>query len=148
MSQGSQDMAYWHDWWNHLSGFQRQLILLVSTVDDFWNSLTEGQRTATGRVFKADHLFFYEIVFTLLSPAGVKPCSKTRSASSSTRFTSCFLGIIAINAAVLCCWRIPSMQRTMMKYFMSNPASSEFNDFFLIRCWKSNIKTKPTFIFL
>ncbi|XP_013887301.1 presenilin-associated rhomboid-like protein A, mitochondrial [Austrofundulus limnaeus] len=76
---GSQDMAYWHDWWNQLSGFQRQLILLVSKVDDFWNSLTEGQRTATG--------------------------------------------IIAINAAILCCWRIPSMQRTMVKYFTSNPAS-------------------------
>ncbi|XP_032420803.1 presenilin-associated rhomboid-like protein A, mitochondrial [Xiphophorus hellerii] len=76
---GSQDMAYWHDWWNQLSSFQRQLLLLVSMVDDFWRSLTEGQRTATG--------------------------------------------IIAINAAVLCCWRIPAMQRTMIKYFTSNPAS-------------------------
>ncbi|XP_037837967.1 presenilins-associated rhomboid-like protein, mitochondrial [Kryptolebias marmoratus] len=79
LALGSQDMAYWHDWWNHHSSFQKQLILLISIVDDFWNSLTEGQRTATG--------------------------------------------IIAINAAVLCCWRIPSMQRTMIKYFMSNPAS-------------------------
>ncbi|XP_037538201.1 presenilins-associated rhomboid-like protein, mitochondrial [Nematolebias whitei] len=77
--QGSQDMTYWHDWWNHLSNAQRQLILLISIVDDFWNGLTEGQRTATG--------------------------------------------IIAMNAAVLCCWRIPSMQKTMIKYFMSNPAS-------------------------
>ncbi|XP_054888835.1 presenilins-associated rhomboid-like protein, mitochondrial isoform X2 [Poeciliopsis prolifica] len=76
---GSQDMAYWHDWWNQLSGFQRQLFLLMSMVDDFWRSLTEGQRTATG--------------------------------------------IIALNAAVLCCWRIPAMQRTMIKYFTSNPAS-------------------------
>uniref|UniRef100_A0A3B5KVI1 rhomboid protease n=1 Tax=Xiphophorus couchianus TaxID=32473 RepID=A0A3B5KVI1_9TELE len=76
---GSQDMAYWHDWWNQLSSFQRQLLLLVSMVDDFWRSLTEGQRTATG--------------------------------------------IMAINAAVLCCWRIPAMQRTMIKYFTSNPAS-------------------------
>uniref|UniRef100_A0A3B3DP11 rhomboid protease n=1 Tax=Oryzias melastigma TaxID=30732 RepID=A0A3B3DP11_ORYME len=49
---GSQDMAYWHDWWNQLSG------------------------------------------------------------------------IIAINTAVLCCWRIPSLQRSMIKYFTSNPASS------------------------
>uniref|UniRef100_A0A3Q2UV10 rhomboid protease n=1 Tax=Haplochromis burtoni TaxID=8153 RepID=A0A3Q2UV10_HAPBU len=62
-----------------LSSFQRQLILLVSMVDDFWNSLTEGQKTVTG--------------------------------------------IIALNAAVLCCWRIPSMQRSMLKYFTSNPAS-------------------------
>lgn len=77
--QGSQDMAYWHDWWNQLSGFQRQLILLMSMVDDFWSSLTEGQKTVTG--------------------------------------------IIAVNAVVLCCWRIPVMQRSMIKYFTSNPAS-------------------------
>ncbi|KAM7379293.1 hypothetical protein PAMP_004858 [Pampus punctatissimus] len=77
--KGSQDMAYWHNWWNQLTGFQRQLILLMSTVDDFWSSLTEGQRTVTG--------------------------------------------IIAVNAVVLCCWRIPSLQRSMIKYFMSNPAS-------------------------
>lgn len=32
-------------------------------------------------------------------------------------------GIIAANAVVLCCWRVPSLQRTMMKYFTSNPAS-------------------------
>lgn len=36
------------------------------------------------------------------------------------------LGIIALNAVVLCCWRIPLMQRSMIKYFTSNPASSEF----------------------
>ncbi|KAK2822368.1 hypothetical protein Q5P01_022433 [Channa striata] len=76
---GSRDVAYWHDWWNQLSGFQRRLILLISTVDDVWSSLTEGQRTVTG--------------------------------------------IIAVNAVVLCCWRIPSMQRRMIKYFTSNPAS-------------------------
>ncbi|KAM6990054.1 presenilin-associated rhomboid-like protein A, mitochondrial [Tautogolabrus adspersus] len=77
--EGSEDMAYWHDWWNQLSGFQRQAILLMSLVDDFWGSLTEGQRTVTG--------------------------------------------IIAVNAVVLCCWRIPLMQRGMIKYFTSNPAS-------------------------
>ncbi|KAM7400691.1 hypothetical protein PAMA_005068 [Pampus argenteus] len=77
--KGSHDMAYWHNWWNQLTDFQRQLILLMSMVDDFWSSLTEGQRTVTG--------------------------------------------IIAVNAVVLCCWRIPSLQRSMMKYFMSNPAS-------------------------
>ncbi|XP_061588223.1 presenilin-associated rhomboid-like protein A, mitochondrial [Cololabis saira] len=76
---GSQDMAYWHDWWNQLSGLQRQAILLMSMLDDFWSGLTEGQKTVTG--------------------------------------------IIAINAVVLCCWRIPSMQRSMIKYFTSNPAS-------------------------
>ncbi|KAF6726001.1 Presenilins-associated rhomboid-like protein, mitochondrial [Oryzias melastigma] len=76
---GSQDMAYWHDWWNQLSGLQRQALLLMSMIDDFWSSLTEGQKAVTG--------------------------------------------IIAINTAVLCCWRIPSLQRSMIKYFTSNPAS-------------------------
>ncbi|CAG5896743.1 unnamed protein product [Menidia menidia] len=79
LMMGSQDTAYWHDWWNQLSNFQRQIILLMSVVDDFWNSLTEGQKTVTG--------------------------------------------IIAVNVAVLCCWRVPSMQRTMLKYFTANPAS-------------------------
>uniref|UniRef100_A0A3Q3WK93 rhomboid protease n=1 Tax=Mola mola TaxID=94237 RepID=A0A3Q3WK93_MOLML len=32
-------------------------------------------------------------------------------------------GIIAVNAVVLCCWRIPVMQRRMIKYFTSNPVS-------------------------
>uniref|UniRef100_A0A8C7Y8N9 rhomboid protease n=1 Tax=Oryzias sinensis TaxID=183150 RepID=A0A8C7Y8N9_9TELE len=77
--QGSQDMAYWHDWWNQLSGLQRQALLLMSMLDDFWSSLSEGQKTVTG--------------------------------------------IIAINTVVLCCWRIPSMQRNMIKYFTSNPVS-------------------------
>ncbi|XP_060690936.1 presenilin-associated rhomboid-like protein, mitochondrial [Hemiscyllium ocellatum] len=49
-------------------------------VNQWWNSLTEGQRTVTG--------------------------------------------IIAANALVFCLWRVPSMQRTMVKYFTSNPAST------------------------
>ncbi|XP_026168678.1 presenilin-associated rhomboid-like protein A, mitochondrial [Mastacembelus armatus] len=77
--QGSRGVTYWHDWWKQLSDFQRQLILLMSVVDDLWSSLTEGQKTVTG--------------------------------------------IIAVNAVVLCCWRIPSMQKYMIKYFASNPAS-------------------------
>ncbi|XP_019900053.2 presenilins-associated rhomboid-like protein, mitochondrial isoform X2 [Esox lucius] len=32
-------------------------------------------------------------------------------------------GIIAANVVVFCCWRVPSLQRSMMKYFTSNPAS-------------------------
>ncbi|XP_067851651.1 presenilin-associated rhomboid-like protein, mitochondrial [Heptranchias perlo] len=48
-------------------------------VNQWWNSLTEGQRTITG--------------------------------------------IIAANALVFCMWRVPSMQRTMVKYFTANPAS-------------------------
>ncbi|XP_014044784.1 presenilin-associated rhomboid-like protein A, mitochondrial isoform X1 [Salmo salar] len=77
--KASQDMTYWHNWWNQLTDFQKQVILLMSFVDDFWSSLTEGQQMATG--------------------------------------------IIAVNAVVLCCWRIPSMQRSMVKYFTANPAS-------------------------
>ncbi|XP_036880100.1 presenilin-associated rhomboid-like protein, mitochondrial isoform X4 [Manis javanica] len=32
-------------------------------------------------------------------------------------------GIIAANVFVFCLWRVPSLQRTMIKYFTSNPAS-------------------------
>lgn len=32
-------------------------------------------------------------------------------------------GIIAANVLVFCLWKVPSMQRTMIKYFTSNPAS-------------------------
>ncbi|KAG9278806.1 presenilins-associated rhomboid-like protein, mitochondrial [Astyanax mexicanus] len=75
----SHDTAYWHNWWNQLSAIQKQMILLVSAVDDWWGRRSEGQKTA--------------------------------------------IGIIALNTAVLCCWRIPVMQRTMLKFFTSNPAS-------------------------
>ncbi|CAB1348428.1 unnamed protein product [Coregonus sp. 'balchen'] len=50
-------------------------------INQWWNSLSEGQRTVTG--------------------------------------------IIAANAVVFCCWRVPSLQRSMIKYFTSNPASSD-----------------------
>lgn len=42
------DTAYWHNWWNQLSDFQRQVILLMSIVDDMWSGLSEGQKVATG----------------------------------------------------------------------------------------------------
>ncbi|KAG1937821.1 presenilins-associated rhomboid-like protein, mitochondrial [Pimephales promelas] len=71
--------TYWHNWWNQLSHFQKQVILVMSVVDDWWSGLSEGQKTVTG--------------------------------------------IIALNTLVLCCWRIPSMQRSLVKYFTSNPAS-------------------------
>ncbi|XP_061073386.1 presenilin-associated rhomboid-like protein, mitochondrial [Conger conger] len=48
-------------------------------VNQWWNSLSEGQRTVTG--------------------------------------------IIGLNALVFCLWRVPSLQRAMMKYFTSNPSS-------------------------
>ncbi|XP_053562842.1 presenilins-associated rhomboid-like protein, mitochondrial [Bombina bombina] len=48
-------------------------------VNQWWNSLSDGQRTVSG--------------------------------------------IIGANILVFCLWRVPSMQRTMMRYFTSNPAS-------------------------
>lgn len=36
-------------------------------------------------------------------------------------------GIIALNALVFCCWRVPALQRSMVTYFTSNPASSEYH---------------------
>ncbi|XP_041920703.1 presenilins-associated rhomboid-like protein, mitochondrial [Alosa sapidissima] len=48
-------------------------------INQWWNGLSEGQRTVTG--------------------------------------------IIAVNALVFCCWRVPALQRSMMTYFTSNPAS-------------------------
>ncbi|XP_049737434.1 presenilins-associated rhomboid-like protein, mitochondrial isoform X2 [Elephas maximus indicus] len=33
-------------------------------------------------------------------------------------------GIIAANVIVFCLWRVPSLQRTMIRYFTSNPAST------------------------
>ncbi|XP_078103349.1 presenilin-associated rhomboid-like protein, mitochondrial [Sander vitreus] len=48
-------------------------------INQWWNSLSEGQRTVTG--------------------------------------------IIAANVIVFLCWRVPSLQRSMIKYFTANPAS-------------------------
>lgn len=40
-------------------------------------------------------------------------------------FSVFFPGIIAANALVFLCWRVPSLQRTMIRYFAADPASSE-----------------------
>ncbi|KAF4079451.1 hypothetical protein AMELA_G00178200 [Ameiurus melas] len=48
--------------------------------------------------------------------------------NSQSEGQRCVTGIIAANALVFCCWRIPSLQRSMLKYFTSNPTSSA-------RCW-------------
>ncbi|XP_030633181.1 presenilins-associated rhomboid-like protein, mitochondrial [Chanos chanos] len=53
-------------------------------INQWWNSLTEGQRTVAG--------------------------------------------IIGVNVLVFCCWRVPSLQRSMVTYFTSNPASKAL-------CW-------------
>ncbi|KAI4873847.1 hypothetical protein NFI96_031927, partial [Prochilodus magdalenae] len=59
-------------------------------VNQWWNSLSEGQKTVTG--------------------------------------------IIAANALVFCFWRVPSLQRTMVRYFTSNPASKAL-------CWPMLLST-------
>ncbi|XP_026994523.2 presenilins-associated rhomboid-like protein, mitochondrial [Tachysurus fulvidraco] len=63
---------------------------LRKQINQWWNSLSEGQRTVTG--------------------------------------------IIAVNSLVFCCWRIPSLQRLMLKYFTSNPASRSL-------CWPMLLST-------
>uniref|UniRef100_A0A8C1TDR4 rhomboid protease n=1 Tax=Cyprinus carpio TaxID=7962 RepID=A0A8C1TDR4_CYPCA len=63
---------------------------LGKQVNQWWNSLSDGQKTVTG--------------------------------------------IIAANALVFCCWRVPSLQRTMVKYFTSNPSSKAL-------CWPMLLST-------
>ncbi|XP_077004876.1 presenilin-associated rhomboid-like protein, mitochondrial isoform X2 [Tamandua tetradactyla] len=43
-------------------------------------------------------------------------------------------GIVAVNVFVFCLWRVPSLQRTMIKYFTSNPASSVISNFVSYVC--------------
>ncbi|KAM5293402.1 presenilin-associated rhomboid-like protein, mitochondrial isoform 4-T4 [Ctenodactylus gundi] len=43
-------------------------------------------------------------------------------------------GIITANVLVFCLWRIPSLQRTMIRYFTSNPASSVISNFVSYVC--------------
>ncbi|XP_035277316.1 presenilins-associated rhomboid-like protein, mitochondrial isoform X2 [Anguilla anguilla] len=80
-NQNEDDTAHWHRWWSRLSDFQKQAIVVLFQVNQWWENLTQGQRTVSG--------------------------------------------IIVVNVLVFCCWRIPPLQRTMVKYFTSDPASSE-----------------------
>ncbi|XP_040858666.1 presenilins-associated rhomboid-like protein, mitochondrial isoform X3 [Ochotona curzoniae] len=43
-------------------------------------------------------------------------------------------GIIAANVFVFCLWRVPSLQRMMIRYFTSNPASSVISNFVSYVC--------------
>uniref|UniRef100_A0A672H917 rhomboid protease n=1 Tax=Salarias fasciatus TaxID=181472 RepID=A0A672H917_SALFA len=65
-------------------------------INQWWNSLSEGQRTVTG--------------------------------------------IIAANVAVFCCWRVPALQRLMIRYFTANPASRTL-------CWPMLLSTFSHFSF-
>ncbi|XP_052432319.1 presenilins-associated rhomboid-like protein, mitochondrial isoform X1 [Carassius gibelio] len=63
---------------------------LRKQVNQWWNSLSDGQKTVTG--------------------------------------------IIAANVVVFCCWRVPSLQRSMLKYFTSDPSSK-------VLCWPMLLST-------
>uniref|UniRef100_A0A3Q2Q064 rhomboid protease n=1 Tax=Fundulus heteroclitus TaxID=8078 RepID=A0A3Q2Q064_FUNHE len=69
-------------------------------INQWWNSLTEGQKTVTG--------------------------------------------IIAANAVVFCCWRVPSLQRLMVRYFTSNPASSVISTFVSYVCKVASGRFSPS----
>ncbi|XP_077371225.1 presenilin-associated rhomboid-like protein A, mitochondrial isoform X4 [Festucalex cinctus] len=67
---------------------------------DWWSQLTLFQRQVILFMSVADHFW-----------SGLTEGQKTVT------------GIIVANVVVLCCWRIPAMQTSMMKYFISNPAA-------------------------
>uniref|UniRef100_A0A3Q3AVW7 Presenilin associated rhomboid like n=1 Tax=Kryptolebias marmoratus TaxID=37003 RepID=A0A3Q3AVW7_KRYMA len=69
-------------------------------INQWWHSLTEGQRTVTG--------------------------------------------IIAVNAIVFCCWRVPSLQRFMVRYFTSNPASRVVSTFVSYVCKMATGRFSPS----
>ncbi|XP_058600562.1 presenilin-associated rhomboid-like protein, mitochondrial isoform X2 [Onychostoma macrolepis] len=71
-------------------GDLRKQTSVVLQMNQWWNSLSDGQKTVTG--------------------------------------------IIAANALVFCCWRVPSLQRSMVKYFTSNPSSKTL-------CWPMLLST-------
>uniref|UniRef100_A0A8C8HT32 rhomboid protease n=1 Tax=Oncorhynchus tshawytscha TaxID=74940 RepID=A0A8C8HT32_ONCTS len=72
-------------------------------INQWWNGLSEGQPPPP--------IFHYPLISHL-----------SFILSFSTPLLS-LSGIIAANAVVFCCWRVPSLQRSMIKYFTSNPAS-------------------------
>ncbi|XP_027136141.1 presenilins-associated rhomboid-like protein, mitochondrial isoform X2 [Larimichthys crocea] len=65
------------DWLNKMRPQKRGDVR--KEINQWWHSLSEGQRTVTG--------------------------------------------IIAANVVVFCCWRVPPLQRSMIRYFTANPAS-------------------------
>lgn len=81
-------------------------------VNQWWNNLSEGQKTVTGK-------------YELLKHLEIQTCSWFTQPHLSLSASLHLTGIIAANALVFCCWRIPSLQRFMLKYFTSNPSSSE-----------------------
>uniref|UniRef100_A0A8C5YHV2 rhomboid protease n=1 Tax=Microcebus murinus TaxID=30608 RepID=A0A8C5YHV2_MICMU len=53
-------------------------------------------------------------------------------------------GIIAANVFVFCLWRVPALQRTMIRYFTSNPASSVISNFVSYMCKVSTGRYGPS----
>lgn len=66
--------TYWHNWWNQLSHFQKQVIPVMSVVDDWWSGLSEGQKTVTGQ-FYSENIWYTLGLFTLRLLPGYH-CSK------------------------------------------------------------------------
>ncbi|XP_077467521.1 presenilin-associated rhomboid-like protein, mitochondrial [Stigmatopora argus] len=72
-------------------------------VNHWWNTLSEGQRTVTGKQSGRPVILSFHF---LISATFVPPAA-----------------ILAVNAVVFCCWRVPRLQRAMFKYFTADPAS-------------------------
>lgn len=108
----SSDSSSWWCPWRMTSGAASQKdrgLSLVTYVVDIWDTCTHFSSQ-----FNGQHQHHYTCFNIIPHFVIVMSFSK-----------HCFPGIIAVNAVVLCCWRIPLMQRSMIKYFTSNPASSE-----------------------
>ncbi|XP_064440625.1 presenilin-associated rhomboid-like protein, mitochondrial isoform X1 [Mirounga angustirostris] len=91
-------------------------------INKWWNNLSDGQRTVT--VFSLvvissarDTLLLCSAVVLAISRS---VCCMSLVSEGSLRNPQ---GIIAANVFVFCLWRVPSLQRTMIRYFTSNPAS-------------------------
>ncbi|XP_048659928.1 presenilins-associated rhomboid-like protein, mitochondrial isoform X1 [Marmota marmota marmota] len=111
---------------------------LRKEINKWWNNLSDGQRTVTGqRVESGPCLSSGRCLpvmgWPTLGPSfRAEPRGHVTSLSQKVNVIWWFLpadsddrmvGIIAANVLVFCLWRVPSLQRTMMRYFTSNPAS-------------------------
>ncbi|XP_054940071.1 presenilin-associated rhomboid-like protein, mitochondrial isoform X1 [Physeter macrocephalus] len=96
-------------------------------INKWWNNLSDGQRTVTDKETGFQRRNFSKV--TLLAArhaASQLPDQGLNShppALEGEVSTTGLPGIIAANVFVFCLWRVPSLQRTMIRYFTSSPAS-------------------------
>lgn len=90
-------------------------------INQWWLSLTEGQRTVTGETRAV--LQHFLPVLVLSTKQGVAASLSPLILGSSA--PAALAGIVAANVLVFLCWRVPALQRSMVQYFTSNPASSK-----------------------